>query len=80
MGWNHQLDDLKTQKNDVYKADVWSFGCTALESSTAQPPWGKGAIDGMLSAVKRLDERGLFKGKHGGGGDSYQSGISWKSP
>jgi len=36
------------------KADVWSFGCTALESSTAQPPWGKGAIDGMLSAVKLI--------------------------
>ena len=34
------------------QADVWSFGCTALESSTALPPWGKGAIDGMLSAVK----------------------------
>eukprot|EP00913_Durusdinium_trenchii_P033890 g31722.t1 len=34
------------------KADVWSFGCTALESSTALPPWGKGAIEGMLSAVR----------------------------
>mmetsp|Transcript_17600 Transcript_17600/g.38779 ORF Transcript_17600/g.38779 Transcript_17600/m.38779 type:complete len:460 (-) Transcript_17600:47-1426(-) len=36
------------------KADIWSFGCTALESSTALPPWGKGAIDGMLSAVKLI--------------------------
>lgn len=36
------------------KADLWSFGCTALESSTAQPPWGKGGIDGMLSAVRLI--------------------------
>lgn len=46
------LGDLALQ------ADVWSFGCTALESSTALPPWGKGAIDGMLSAVKRGSPRG----------------------
>ena len=59
------------------QADVWSFGCTALESSTALPPWGKGAIDGMLSAVKRGSPRreptGNPRGTHGcfnGGGES----------
>ena len=51
------------------QADIWSFGCTALESSTALPPWGKGAIDGMLSAVKRGSPPG------GGGGGGGWAGV-----
>lgn len=36
------------------KADMWSFGCVFIEMTTAKDPWGPGAFDNLMHALREI--------------------------
>lgn len=45
---------IQQQDGHGRKADIWSAGCTIIEMSTAEKPWGRGAFDNLVFALKHI--------------------------
>lgn len=49
---------VQQQDGHGRKADVWSLGCAVIEMASAEKPWGKGAFENVMYALRHIAEPG----------------------
>lgn len=49
---------VQQQDGHGRKADVWSLGCALIEMASAEKPWGKGAFENVMYALRHIAEPG----------------------